>query len=305
MGVTSVSGGRYSIICRRVFLCFRSLRLMKKLHLPRGERPLDRSLVMGILNVTPDSFSDGGRYGSVDRALARARELVLEGADLIDIGGESTRPGAAPISVQEELDRVLPVLEAVGRELEVAVSVDTSKPEVMREAIRLGADMINDVNALRAPGAIVAVADSKAAVCVMHMQGEPRSMQHDPQYDNVLGEVTAFLVGQAQQLEQQGVLRERIVIDPGFGFGKNLEHNVRLFQGLSDLAALGYPLLVGVSRKSMIGALLGGRAVDERAVGSVAAALLAVQAGANILRVHDVRETVDALAIHARLGCCR
>ena len=278
---------------------------MKKLHLPRGERPLDRSLVMGILNVTPDSFSDGGRYGSVDRALARARELVLEGADLIDIGGESTRPGAAPISVQEELDRVLPVLEAVGRELEVAVSVDTSKPEVMREAIRLGADMINDVNALRAPGAIVAVADSKAAVCVMHMQGEPRSMQHDPQYDNVLGEVTAFLVGQAQQLEQQGVLRERIVIDPGFGFGKNLEHNVRLFQGLSDLAALGYPLLVGVSRKSMIGALLGGRAVDERAVGSVAAALLAVQAGANILRVHDVRETVDALAIHARLGCCR
>lgn len=278
---------------------------MKKLQLPRRERLLDRPLVMGILNVTPDSFSDGGRYDSVDRALARARELVLEGADLIDIGGESTRPGAASIAVQEELDRVLPVLEVVRRELDVAVSVDTSKPEVMREAVRLGADMINDVNALRAPGAVAAVVESQAAVCVMHMRGEPRSMQQDPRYDDVLGEVTAFLVGQARQLEQQGMLRERIVIDPGFGFGKNLEHNVCLFQGLSDFAALGYPLLVGVSRKSMIGTLLGGRAVEERAVGSVAAALLAVQAGANILRVHDVRETVDALAIHARLGCCR
>ena len=278
---------------------------MKKLQLPRRERLLDRPLVMGILNVTPDSFSDGGRYDSVDRALARARELVLEGADLIDIGGESTRPGAASIAVQEELDRVLPVLEVVRRELDVAVSVDTSKPEVMREAVRLGADMINDVNALRAPGAVAAVVESQAAVCVMHMRGEPRSMQQDPRYDDVLGEVTAFLVGQARQLEQQGMLRERIVIDPGFGFGKNLEHNVCLFQGLSDFAALGYPLLVGVSRKSMIGTLLGGRAVEERVVGSVAAALLAVQAGANILRVHDVRETVDALAIHARLGCCR
>jgi dihydropteroate synthase len=275
---------------------------MKKLHLPRGHVLLERPLVMGILNVTPDSFSDGGCYDSVDRALGRARALALEGADLIDIGGESTRPGAASITLQEELDRVLPVLEAVRRELDVAVSIDTSKPELMQAAIRLGADMINDVHGLRAPGAIAAVADSGAAVCIMHMQGQPRSMQQNPQYEDVLGAVTAFLTQQAVQLERQGVLRERIVIDPGFGFGKNLDHNVDLFHGLSHLAALDYPLLVGISRKSMIGALLGGRRVDERAAGSVAAALLAVQSGANIVRVHDVRETVDALAIHARLG---
>ena len=259
--------------------------------------PLDRPLVMGVLNVTPDSFSDGGRHADLDAALAHARAMVAAGADIIDVGGESTRPGAEPVPVQAELDRVIPVLERLRAELDVALSVDTSKPAVMRAALDSGAGLLNDVNGFRAPGAMEVASSGTAAVCVMHMQGQPRSMQERPQYADVVAEVSDFLVGQAKALRALGVAGERIVLDPGFGFGKTLEHNLALFRSLPRLAALGYPLLVGVSRKSMVGALLGDRPVSDRVVGSVTAALLAVRAGARILRVHDVRDTVDALTI--------
>ncbi|MFO8153022.1 dihydropteroate synthase [Thioalkalivibrio sp.] len=263
--------------------------------------PLERPVVMGVLNVTPDSFSDGGRHAGMESALAHARGMVASGAGIIDVGGESTRPGAGPVPLQEELDRVIPVLERLRRELDVVLSIDTSKPAVMQAALDAGAGMINDVNGLRAPGAMEVVASGTAAVCVMHMQGQPRSMQERPHYADVVAEVADFLVGQAQALVSGGVARERIVLDPGFGFGKALEHNLALFRSLPALAALGYPLLVGVSRKSMIGALLGGRPVTERLAGSVTAAVLAARAGARILRVHDVRETVDALMIQHAL----
>lgn len=263
---------------------------------------LDRPLLMGVLNVTPDSFSDGGRYAGVEQALMHARGMVAAGADIIDVGGESTRPGAEPVPLSEEIARVIPVVEALRAELDVTVSVDTSKPAVMSAAVAVGAGLINDVNGFRTPGAMDVAAESGAAVCVMHMQGEPRSMQLRPRYDDVVGEVRAFLVGQADRLQAHGVERDRIVLDPGFGFGKTLEHNVALFRALPGLARLGFPLLVGISRKSMIGALLGDRPVAERLVGSVTAALLAVRAGACILRVHDVRETADALAIQRALG---
>lgn len=263
--------------------------------------PLDRPLVMGVLNVTPDSFSDGGRHAGVAAALAHARAMVAAGADIIDIGGESTRPGAEPVPEQEELDRVIPVLERVGAEFDVTLSVDTSKPAVMQAALRAGAGMLNDVNGFRASGALEVAASGAAAVCVMHMQGEPRSMQQQPRYRDVVAEVAEFLVGQAEALRSLGVGGERIVLDPGFGFGKALEHNLALFRSLPRFAALGYPLLVGVSRKSMIGALLGERPVAGRMVGSVTAAVLAARAGANILRVHDVQETVDALTIRRAL----
>lgn len=263
---------------------------------------LDRPRIMGVLNVTPDSFSDGGRFAGVKGALERARKMVADGADLIDVGGESTRPGAEPVPLAEELERVIPVLRALHGALDVPLSVDTSKPAVMRAAVAAGAGLINDVNGLRAEGAMDAVAETGAAVCVMHMQGTPRSMQERPHYDDVVAEVGAFLSRQADALLAHGVARERILLDPGFGFGKTLEHNIALFHGLPKLAALGYPLLVGVSRKSMIGALLGGRPVTDRLVGSVTAALLAARTGACILRVHDVRETADALAIDAALG---
>jgi len=263
--------------------------------------PLDRSLVMGVLNVTPDSFSDGGRHADLDAALAHARAMAAAGADIIDVGGESTRPGAEPVPVQEELDRVIPVLETLRAELDVVLSVDTSKPAVMQAALDSGAGLLNDVNGFRAPGAMEVASSGTAAVCVMHMQGQPRSMQERPQYADVVAEVSDFLVGQAKALRALGVAGERIVLDPGFGFGKTLEHNMALFRSLPRLAALGYPLLVGVSRKSMIGALLGDRPVSDRVVGSVTAALLAVGAGARILRVHDVRETADALTIQRAL----
>lgn len=251
------------------------------------------------MNVTADSFSDGGRYLDASRAIAHGLRLRDDGAAMVDVGGESTRPGAEPVEAREELRRVLPVVEGLARE-GVAVSVDTMKPEVMRAAIEAGAAVVNDVNAFRAPGAIDAVARSEAGLVVMHMQGTPATMQAEPRYDDVVAEVAAFLVERARALEAAGVARSRIVLDPGFGFGKSLEHNRTLFRGLPAIAALGYPVLAGVSRKRMIGTFTG-RGVGERVAGSVAAALLAVQNGASFVRVHDVRETVDALKVWMEL----
>lgn len=251
---------------------------------------------MGIVNVTPDSFSDGGRFFGTKDAIAQGLKLREDGADLVDVGGESTRPGSEPLALDEELGRVMPVLEALVRE-GVAVSVDTMKPGVMRAAIDAGCAVVNDVNAFRAPGAVEAVADAGVGVVAMHMQGTPQTMQNAPQYDDVVREVAGFLRARALALEGAGVEASRIALDPGFGFGKTLEHNRRLFQALPMLAAMGYALLVGVSRKRMIADLTGGRPVGERAAGSVAAALLAAQNGASVLRVHDVRETVDALNV--------
>ncbi len=265
-------------------------------------RVLDRPLIMGVLNVTPDSFSDGGRFDKLADALAHGRDMVAAGADIIDVGGESTRPGSPGVPLEVELQRVVPLLRALRAELDVPLSIDTSKPEVMLEAVAAGASMINDVNALRAPGALRVAVESDVAVCLMHMRGVPRSMQERPEYRDVVEEVEEFLRARAEAVLAGGVAPERIVLDPGFGFGKTLEHNRSLFRALPRFAALGYPLLVGLSRKTMIGSLLGGRPVEERMIGSVTAALLAVQAGAHIARVHDVRETADALAIHAALG---
>jgi dihydropteroate synthase len=265
-------------------------------------RVLDRPLIMGILNVTPDSFSDGGRFDNLENALDHAREMVAAGAEIIDVGGESTRPGSPGVSVEVELQRVIPVLNALRTAVNVPLSIDTSKPEVMRQAVAAGASMINDVNALRAPGALEAVVESETAVCLMHMRGVPHSMQERPVYRDVVAEVEEFLNARARELLGRGVAPGRIVLDPGFGFGKTLDHNLALFRALPRLAALGHPLLVGVSRKSMIGSLLGDRPMDGRMTGSVVAALLAVQAGAHIVRVHDVRETADALNMHAALG---
>jgi len=251
---------------------------------------------MGILNVTPDSFSDGGRHSVPAEALAHARRMVAEGAGLIDVGGESTRPGAAPVNEAEELDRVIPVIELLVRELDVAVSVDTTKPGVMREACRAGASLINDVNALRSEGAIAAARDSGAAICLMHMQGEPRTMQAQPHYDDVVVEVTEFLRERLQACLDAGIAADRLLLDPGIGFGKTLQHNLLLLGGLDALLALQRPLLVGVSRKSMIGQILG-NPVQERLHGSLAAAVLAVWQGAIIVRAHDVRATVEAVAV--------
>lgn len=253
---------------------------------------------MGILNVTPDSFSDGGRFFSLPGAVEHAARMVAEGAAIIDIGGESTRPGAAQVSPAQELDRVIPVVEALrDARLDAVISVDTSKPEVMRAAIDAGAGMINDVYALRAPGAVEAMAAAtQIPVCLMHMQGEPRTMQQQPRYANVVTEVLDFLQERIDVCTQGGIARERVLVDPGFGFGKNLEHNYSLLRHLHRLAALQAPLLVGISRKSMIGAILGVE-VDERLYGSVAAAVIAAWQGAAILRVHDVRATVEALKI--------
>jgi dihydropteroate synthase len=250
---------------------------------------------MGIVNVTPDSFSDGGRFLDPAQAIAHARTLLADGADLVDIGGESTRPGAADVSEDEELNRVLPVVERLAADGTI-VSVDTSKPPVMRAAIAAGASMINDVRALREPGALAAVADSGVAVCLVHMQGEPRTMQAAPDYDDVVRDVGDFLLARAEACEAAGIERERIVVDPGFGFGKTPGHNVTLLRNLRVLTTLGYPLLAGLSRKSTIGALTG-RGAGERMAGSLAAALAAVERGASIVRVHDVGETVDALKV--------
>jgi dihydropteroate synthase len=263
----------------------------------RYRLPLDRPLVMGVLNVTPDSFSDGGRFLDPSAALDHARKMLDDGAAIIDIGGESTRPGAAPTSEREELERVVPLIEKIAA-LGVPVSVDTRNPAVMRAAIAAGASMINDIAALRAPGALEAVAGAgpSVAVCLMHMQGEPATMQQAAAYKDVVYEVKAFLAERAALCEAAGIARDRIVLDPGFGFGKTLEHNLTLLRRLSDIVALGYPVMIGLSRKSTIGALTG-RDAGERTAGSIAAALAAVARGARIVRAHDVRETVDALKV--------
>jgi dihydropteroate synthase len=267
-----------------------------------GSHALDfaRPRVMGIVNVTPDSFSDGGRFLDHAKALAHARQLRDDGADILDIGGESTRPGAAPVSEAEELDRVLPIVEALARD-GVLVSIDTAKPGVMRAAVAAGAAMVNDVRALREPGAIEEAASSHAAVCLMHMQGEPRTMQVAPHYDDVVAEVRAFLAARVRACESAGIARERIAVDPGFGFGKSAEHNFALLRGLAGIVALGLPVMVGWSRKSSLGTVTG-RGVDARLAGSLAAALASVARGAAIVRVHDVRETVDALKVWAAAG---
>ncbi len=262
---------------------------------------LDIPVVMGVLNVTPDSFSDGGRFAELPAALAQAERLAGEGAAIIDVGGESTRPGAAPVDVDEELRRVIPVIEKLVERLALPVSVDTCKPEVMRAAIAAGASMINDVTALRAPGAVEAVAESSVAVCLMHMQGEPRTMQNEPRYTDVLVEVRDFLRGRVACCVEAGISVSRLVIDPGFGFGKTLEHNLELLRRLPELVADGQPVLAGLSRKSMIGKLTG-RVDGERLGGSLALATLAILSGARIVRAHDVAPTVDAIRIIAALG---
>lgn len=261
---------------------------------------LSRPRVMGIVNVTPDSFSDGGLFDSSERAVAHAMQMIEEGADMLDIGGESTRPGAAPVPLEEELRRVIPVVEALTGKAGVPISVDTCKPQVMRAAIAAGADIINDIRALQEPGALEAVAASNAGVCLMHMQGIPQTMQLAPVYEDVSAEVRVFLEARAQAAIDAGIARERIVLDPGFGFGKNSADNIILLCELSSLLALGYPLLVGLSRKSVLGYLTGS-SVEERLPASIAAAVISAMRGARILRVHDVKATVDALKVVAAI----
>jgi len=250
--------------------------------------------IMGVLNVTPDSFSDGGRFTSVDRAVVQAQRMFDEGATIIDIGGESTRPGAANVSVQEELDRVIPVIERIHRQTDVIISIDTSKSVVMHEAVSAGASMINDVNALQAEDALTTAARLQVPVCLMHMQGSPRTMQTAPMYENVVQEVTDFLLERAAVCIDAGISRTQIILDPGFGFGKTVAHNLTLIKHLPELISHGYPVLVGVSRKSTIGAVLD-KPVDKRLYGSLALAGLAVWCGASIIRVHDVAETADTV----------
>lgn len=263
-----------------------------------GGRPLDlsRPCVMGVLNVTPDSFSDGGRYPNLDAALRRGERMAADGADIVDVGGESTRPGSAGVSAAEEIDRVVPVIEALAARVSIPISVDTSKPEVMTAAVAAGAGLINDVRAFLHPGALEAAASAGVPVCLMHMQGSPADMQQAPTYEDVVAEVAEFLSERAAACEAAGVARERILLDPGFGFGKTLAHNLALLADLDRLCALGLPVLVGMSRKSMIGQLTG-RAVEDRLAGSLAVAVLAVERGARVIRVHDPAETCDALRV--------
>ena len=262
-----------------------------------GSRQLDLAtpVVMGVLNVTPDSFSDGGNYFDAARAIAHAHDMIAEGARIIDVGGESTRPGAALVPVQEELQRVIPVIEALST-LDVIVSVDTSKPEVMCAAVAAGACMINDIRALNEPGALEVAASTSAAVCLMHMQGQPATMQRAPQYDDVTGEVRDFLRMRIAACERAGIARNRLIIDPGIGFGKTLQHNLELLAHLAGFKELHCPLLIGVSRKSMMGQLLN-RPVDERVYGGVAIATAALLLGAKIIRAHDVAATIDAIRV--------
>lgn len=271
-------------------------------------RPLDlsRPRVMGVINTTPDSFSDGGTlYHSerldLDLAMQRARDMVDQGASILDLGGESTRPGAAPVSAQQEMDRVLPLVERIAAELDVIISVDTSNPQLISDAAALGAGLINDVRALQRDGALAAAAATGLPVCLMHMQGVPGTMQQAPDYSDVVAQVRDWLAARVAACEQAGIGREKLLIDPGFGFGKTLEHNLTLLRGLSALAALGLPVLVGLSRKSMIGMLIG-REVDQRLPASLALAVLAAERGAAIVRTHDVAQTCDALAMYAALA---
>ena len=276
-------------------------------HLDCGGRALDlsRTAIMGILNITPDSFSDGGIFLSHDAAVAHALQMVEEGADLIDVGGESTRPGAQAVPLQEELDRVIPVIEGLARTVPVPISIDTSKPEVMRAAVVAGAGLINDVRALREAGALSMAAELAVPVCLMHMQGEPRSMQHGPAYTDVVTEVGNFLEARIAACVAAGIARDRIIIDPGFGFGKTAAHNLELLRRLTVFRRLGVPILAGLSRKSMIGALFN-LPVAQRLHASVALAVVAVQNGATMLRVHDVRATRGAIrmleAVYPRTG---
>lgn len=264
------------------------------LDLPGRRLDLETPAVMGILNVTPDSFSDGGRHLLRDEALAAARRMVEEGATIIDVGGESTRPGAMPVAESEELDRVVPVVEAISRELDCVISIDTMKPAVMRACGLAGAHIVNDVNGLRASGALEAVAESGMAACLMHMRGNPQTMQTSPDYVDVVAEVESFLRARVAACEAAGITRGRLLIDPGFGFGKLLEHNLALFAALDGLEAIGLPVLVGVSRKGMIGQILD-LPVDRRVNGGLAAAALAVSMGAKVIRTHDVQATVEAV----------
>jgi dihydropteroate synthase len=252
--------------------------------------------VMGILNVTPDSFSDGGKFATFDKALAQVEQMILDGADIIDIGGESTRPGAVEVSEKDELVRVIPLLKAIKSNFDIKVSIDTSKAEVMSQAIAHGADIINDVRALQNEGCLAVLAQSDVPVCLMHMQGSPRSMQHNPQYDEIIGDIKQFFINRISVCEQAGIKRERLILDPGFGFGKTLEQNYQLLAQLNQFNDLGLPLLSGTSRKSMIGNLLA-RNVDERLAGSITTAIIAAQQNASIIRVHDIKETVDALKV--------
>lgn len=257
---------------------------------------LNRPVVMGILNVTPDSFSDGGKHQQFDDALRQAEQMLKDGAAILDIGGESTRPGAADVPEQAELERVVPVISALRQRFDCVISIDTSKAAVMSAAVQAGADIINDVRALQEPGALQVAVATQVPVCLMHMQGAPRSMQHAPQYANVVSEVRQFLLQRAQQCEQAGIQKGNIILDPGFGFGKSLAHNYSLLQQLEQFTALGYPLLAGMSRKSMIGQLLT-VTVNERLAGSLACATIAALKGARIIRVHDVKETVQAVRV--------
>lgn len=252
--------------------------------------------VMGILNVTPDSFSDGGNYHQLESGLYQVEQMLKQGADFIDVGGESTRPGATAVSLQQELDRVIPVIEQIRQRFDTVISIDTSKAEVMKQAVNAGAGLINDVRALQQEDALGTAANLDVPVCLMHMQGQPAEMQNNPYYQNILLEVRDFFERRVKACVESGIDRTNIIIDPGFGFGKTLEHNYQLLSELRNLANMGFPILSGTSRKSMLGHLLN-RQVDERLAGSIVTATLAVQQGANIIRVHDVKETVDAIKV--------
>jgi dihydropteroate synthase len=253
--------------------------------------------VMGILNVTPDSFSDGGAFQAQDAALRHVAQMIAEGVDIIDVGGESTRPGAAAVSVQAELDRVVPVIEAIRARFAVPLSIDTSKPEVMKAAVAAGADLVNDVYALQAEGALSVCASLDVPICLMHMQGQPRTMQQAPQYHDVVHDVSQFFAARIAACEAAGITRSRLILDPGFGFGKTLQHNMDLLRRLDEFLALGLPILIGLSRKSMLGAVLDNRPVEGRLHASVAGAVIAAMRGASIVRVHDVGATVDAIKL--------
>lgn len=258
---------------------------------------VSQPIIMGVLNITPDSFSDGGLFFDSKSAITQAELMVKEGAGIIDIGGESTRPGAPEVSVEDELNRVIPVIEALSGNIDVPISIDTSKPIVMEKAFNAGASIINDVNALRSEGALQMAASLQADVCLMHMQGSPRTMQTNPTYDNVVSDIKAFFEQRLETCKSAGIKLNAITLDPGFGFGKNLGHNIALLKNLSEFHEFGVSILAGLSRKSMIGSLLGDKDVDSRMIGSVTAALIAVENGADIIRVHDVAETKDALTV--------
>lgn len=261
--------------------------------LSRKESPV----IMGILNVTPDSFSDGGRFVEIDVAIQRSMEMMNEGADIIDLGGESTRPGAIEVSAKEEMQRVVPVIEAIRQQSDVCISIDTSKPEVMQAAVKAGANMVNDVNGLRAANALEVCAELDVPVCVMHMKGKPRTMQKNPDYVNIVSEIYSFLQQRIEACQRAGIAGDKIIIDPGFGFGKSLQHNLQLLDRLEVFKELACPVLVGISRKSMLGTILDGAPVEGRLHASVAAAVLAWERGANVFRVHDVAATADALKV--------